>query len=351
MAISLGTPAVFNLVTIDTGSTLSWVQCEECQVWCHDQAPQAEQKFKPDSSTTYSHIGCHNEDCIDLHEVYDVPFDCIEETNTCLYSVRYGSSQYSAGKLGKDRLALGNSDDSILDDLVFGCSEDDMFKGSEAGIIGLGNKSYSFFNQLVRKTSYNAFAYCFPIDHKSEGFLTIGPYPPKLEVATPLIPGYGKRWYAHAYSLLQVGMTIDGKRLDVDPSEFRRQLMIVDSGTDDTFLSSPVYYAMAVSMRDKGYDRVYDASKKTVCFSRSASGGSVNWSGLPKVEMKFLRADLTLPPQNVFHQQSDGRICLAFHPDVAGVAGVQILGNKATRSFRLVYDLQMMTFRFQARAC
>ncbi|GJM87975.1 hypothetical protein PR202_ga03987 [Eleusine coracana subsp. coracana] len=77
---------------------------------------------------------------------------------------------------------------------------------------------------------------------------------------------------------------------------------------------------MAVSMRDKGYGRVYDASKKTVCFSRSASGGSVNWSGLPKVEMKFLRADLTLPPQNVFHQQSDGRICLAFHPDVAGVA-------------------------------
>ncbi|GJN13754.1 hypothetical protein PR202_gb00496 [Eleusine coracana subsp. coracana] len=147
-------------------------------------------------------------------------------------------------------------------------------------------------------------------------------------------------------------MTIDGKRLEVDSSEFRRQLMIVDSGTDDTFLSSPVYYAfdyaMAVAMRDKGYVRDYNAM--AVCFSKSARG-SVNWSGLPKVEMKFLRADLTLPPQNVFHEQPDGRICLAFHPDVAGVAGVQILGNKATRLFRVVYDLQMMTFRFQAHAC
>ncbi|GJN13757.1 hypothetical protein PR202_gb00499 [Eleusine coracana subsp. coracana] len=45
---------------------------------------------------------------------------------------------------------------------------------------------------------------------------------------------------------------------------------------------------MAVAMRDKGYeyDCVYDVSKKTVCFSRSASSGSVNWSGFPKVEMK-----------------------------------------------------------------
>ncbi|GJN13753.1 hypothetical protein PR202_gb00495 [Eleusine coracana subsp. coracana] len=138
MAISLGAPAVFNLVTIDTGSTLSWVQCEKCHVRCHDQAPQAGKIFNPNNSTTYSHVGCYNEDCIDLHEVYNVPFGCIEETDTCLYSLR----------------------------------EDNMFK---AGIIGFGNKSYSFFNQLARKTSYNAFAYCFPIDHKSEGFLTIAP--------------------------------------------------------------------------------------------------------------------------------------------------------------------------------
>ncbi|KAK3143105.1 hypothetical protein QOZ80_4BG0358440 [Eleusine coracana subsp. coracana] len=302
--------------------------------------PKAGKIFNPNNSTTYSHVGCYNEDCIDLHEVYNVPFGCIEETDTCLYSLRYGSSQYSVGKLGKDRPALGNRDNSIVDDFVFGCREDDMFKGSEAGIIGFGNKSYSFFNQLARKRSYNAFAYCFPIDHKFINYSLCSELDVVLEL---VIPGYGKRWYAHAYSLLQVGMTINGKRLEVDPSEFTRQLMFIDSGTDDTFLSSPVYYAfdyaMAVAMRDKGYDRDYNAENKMVCFSRSASGGSVNWSGLPKVEMKFLRADLTLPPQNVFYEQPDGRICLVFHPDVAGIAGVQILGNKATGSFRVVYDL------------
>jgi hypothetical protein len=347
MAISLGTPAVFNLVTIDTGSTLSWVNCERCQIECHKQADEAGPKFNPQSSTTYRQIGCSNEDCIDIHQDNGIPYGCIDETDTCLYSLRYGS-QYSAGKLGRDRLALG--DITVVDDFVFGCSMDDTFYGSEAGIIGFGNKSYSFFNQMARQTSYNAFAYCFPSDHQAEGFLIIGPYPQRLELVTPLIRGYGLRWYV--YSLLLLDMTVDGKRLEVDPSIDTRQIMVVDSGTDDTFVSSPTFYALAEAvtsaMRDKGYYREYGSEK--VCF-RPAGGGPVNWRGLPAMEMRFLGATVNLPPENVFHQQSVDRICLAFQPDTSGVRDVRILGNKALRSFRVVYDLEKMTIGFQARAC
>ena len=69
------------------------------------------------------------------------------------------------------------------------------------------------------------------------------------------------------------------------------------------------------------------------------------------MEMQFLRATVKLPPENAFHQHSVDRICLAFQPDTSGVRDVRILGNKALRSFRVVYDLQKMTFGFQARAC
>ncbi|XP_062203134.1 uncharacterized protein LOC133905394 [Phragmites australis] len=351
MAISLGTPAVFNLVTIDTGSTLSWVNCERCLIRCHEQVAEAGPKFDPQNSTTYQHIGCSSQDCIDLQNDNGVPYGCIEETDTCIYSVRYGS-QYSAGKLGRDRLALGTNY-SIVDDFIFGCSEDDRFYGYEAGVIGFGYKKYSFFNQVARQASYNAFAYCFPSDHATEGFLTIGSYPPSgLELVTPLIGGYQHRSYSHLYSIQQLDMMVDGKPLEVDRSVYTRQMMILDSGTDDTFISSPIFYAfdkaMTAAMRDKGYGREYG---EKVCF-RSAGGEPVNWRGLPTVEMKFIRATLTLPPENVFHEQPTvDRICLAFQPDVAGVKGVQIFGNKATRSFRVVYDLQKMTFGFQARAC
>jgi hypothetical protein len=69
------------------------------------------------------------------------------------------------------------------------------------------------------------------------------------------------------------------------------------------------------------------------------------------MEMRFLGATVNLPPENVFHQQSVDRICLAFQPDTSGVRDVRILGNKALRSFRVVYDLEKMTIGFQARAC
>ncbi|RLN29623.1 aspartic proteinase CDR1-like [Panicum miliaceum] len=350
MGISLGTPATFNLVTIDTGSTLSWVQCQRCQIFCHRQADEAGRIFDPQNSTTYRHIGCSNEDCIDLHQDNGVPYGCIEETDTCLYIARYGSSsQYSAGRLGEDRLVLGGDNNyTIVDDFIFGCSEDTIFKGYEAGVIGFGNKSYSYFNQVSRQTSYKAFAYCFPIDHQAEGFVIIGPYPRRLEVVTPLILGYGQR--SHVYSIQQLDMMVDGKRLEVDPSVYTRRMMVVDTGTDETFISSPIFYAfgdaMTTAMQDKGYAREYD---KGFCFT--STGGQVNWRGLPTVEMRFIRAILMLPPENVFHQPSAGQICLAFQPDTSGVRDVQILGSKALRSFRVVHDLQKMTLGFQARAC
>lgn len=108
MAISLGTPAVFNLVAIDTGSTLSWVNCERCLIRCHEQAGP---KLDPHRSATYRHVvGCSDEDCLDVQGDNGVPYGCVDddETDTCLYGLRYGS-QYSVGKLGRDRLALGDN--------------------------------------------------------------------------------------------------------------------------------------------------------------------------------------------------------------------------------------------------
>ncbi|XP_002442820.2 aspartyl protease family protein At5g10770 [Sorghum bicolor] len=170
MAISLGTPAVFNLVAIDTGSTLSWVNCERCLIRCHEQAGP---KLDPHRSATYRHVvGCSDEDCLDVQGDNGVPYGCVDddETDTCLYGLRYGS-QYSVGKLGRDREARPGRQlhYTIVDGFVFGCSEDDRFYGLEAGVIGLGDKRYSFFNQMARLTTYNAFAYCFPGDHRAEG--------------------------------------------------------------------------------------------------------------------------------------------------------------------------------------
>ncbi|KAF0889469.1 hypothetical protein E2562_024528 [Oryza meyeriana var. granulata] len=132
MGISLGTPPVFNLVTIDTGSTLSWVQCQNCQIKCYDQAAKAGQIYNPYNSSTYSKVGCSTEACHGMHMDLGVDYGCVEENDACLYSLRYGSGEYSAGYLGKDRLTLASNSSSI-DDFIFGCGEDNFYSGVNAG--------------------------------------------------------------------------------------------------------------------------------------------------------------------------------------------------------------------------
>lgn len=376
MVISLGTPAVFNLVAIDTGSTLSWVQCRSCQIQCHTHLPEVGPIFDHRNSSTYQRVACSSKDCAAVHDRLGVLSGCVEETDTCLYSLRYGSgplAQYSVGRLGKDRLRLALSDDyGVVDGFVFGCSEDVRFNGREAGIVGFGNETFSFFNQVMAAQAnggynYNAFSYCFPGNHGTQGFLSIGPYDRHggdLSF-TNLIFGYGDDRRRFAYSLQQLDMVVDGQRLDVvDPSVYASQMMIVDSGTPVTFLLAPVFDALdkavTAAMAARGYARhQLQDEENTVCFWIAAAGETTtaDWSQmmLPTVEMKFTGTTLKLPPQNVFDQRfadSEGRlVCLPFQPSAAGVSGVQILGNKATRSFRVVFDLQARMFGFQPDAC
>ncbi|XP_066391747.1 uncharacterized protein [Miscanthus floridulus] len=201
--------------------------------------------------------------------------------------------------------------------------------------------------------------------HGAEGFLSIGPYArdddddAKLEF-TNLIFGYaGDDRRRFVYSLQQLDMMVFGQQLDVDPSVYTMQMMIVDSGTPITFLLAPVFDALdkavTAAMAAKGYGRArhqLQDEENTLCFW--VPGDMVDWSDLPTVEMKFTaETGLKLPLENVFDQRfidSDGRLlCLPIQPRGAGVNGVQILGNKATRTFRVVFDLQM--FGFQPDAC
>ncbi|TVU13151.1 hypothetical protein EJB05_40683, partial [Eragrostis curvula] len=370
MVISLGTPAIYNLVTIDTGSTLSWVQCRPCQVTCKTFAAEAGPTFDPRNSTTYQRAACSSRDCAAAHELAGVPFGCEQETDTCLYSLR---TPWAGCRLGKDRLGLTLArelDDDALDDFIFGCSEDVRFGGREAGIVGFGNDRLSFVNQVMTarqattsSNSYNAFSYCFPGDHNARGFLSIGPYARDDGLAfTNLVFGYGqdRSRRPFVYSLQQLDMAVDGRRLDVDdPQVYTAQMMIVDSGTQATFLLAPVFDALdkavTAAMSDKGYARVElpNDEEHKVCFVVTTDT-VVDWSDLPTVEMKFTGTTLKLPPQNAFNERfvdADRLLCMPFQPRDAGVSGVQILGNRVTRSFRVVFDLQARMLGFQPDAC
>lgn len=126
---------------------------------------------------------------------------------------------------------------------------------------------------------------------------------------------------------------------------------IVDTGTADTHILPPVFHALdkavTTAMLAKGYLR--GSLKDKICFI--TTGEPIDWNDLPTFEMKLGMSTLVLRMGNVFYVNSDDDICLTFQPDDAGVKGAQVLGNRAIRSFRVVYDIQEMIFGFQAGTC
>ncbi|KAL6870714.1 hypothetical protein ACP4OV_014562 [Aristida adscensionis] len=345
MAISLGTPAVVNLVTIDTGSSLSWVQCQHCDMHCYWQARKVGPIFNPFKSSTFQNVGCSTEVCDDIHKSSSTPYGCAEEKDACLYRIRYALGEYSVGYLGKDKLTLPNN--YTIDDFVFGCGADNLYKGFSAGVIGFGNESYSFFNQVAQQANYRAFSYCFPSNHESAGFLSVGPYARDENLMLTSLISYDHFPY---YAIQQLDMMVNGVRLEIDPRIYSTALTIVDSGTTDTFILPPVFHALdmavTMAMQAKGYAR--RSVREKICF---VSGDSINWNDLPTIEMKFIVSTLALRMENVFYVNSDDDICLTFRPNDGSVSGVQLLGNRALRSFRVVYDIQNRIFGFQAGAC
>lgn len=88
-------------------------------------------------------------------------------------------------------------------------------------------------------------------------------------------------------------------------------------------------------MLAKGY--AWGSVKDMIFFV--TTGELADWNNLPTAEMKFEMYAVVLRLENVFYANSDDDICLTFQQDDANVNEVQILGNRAMRSFRVVYDI------------
>jgi hypothetical protein len=63
VTVGLGTPKKELTLIFDTGSDLTWTQCEPCAGSCYDQA---ETIFKPTASKTYKNITCSSNLCHEL---------------------------------------------------------------------------------------------------------------------------------------------------------------------------------------------------------------------------------------------------------------------------------------------
>ncbi|KAG2274200.1 hypothetical protein Bca52824_056755 [Brassica carinata] len=303
VTVGIETPKHDLSLVFDTGSDLTWTQCEPCgrNGTCY---PQEEPIFNPSSSSSYSNLSCSSLVCDSLTSQGHYR-NC--SASNCIYGMGYGDSSFTVGFLAKEKFTL-NTD--VFDGVNFGCGENNqgLFYGA-AGLLGLG-RDYT-------------------------GHLTFGSSG-GLSNSVKYTPISTARHSASFYGLDIVGITVAGKELEIPLTVFSAPGAIIDSGTVITRLPPKAYAALRTAFKE-------NMSNYTTSMGQSILDTCYNFTGLetleiPKVSFSFKGGtDVEVDSKGILYVFDASEVCLAFVGN-GNDDDVAIFGNVQQKTIQVVYD-------------
>lgn len=327
ITVGVGSPAVQQIMTIDTGSDVSWVHC-------NSNSGSGSALFDPTKSTTYTAFSCGAATCAQL----GVEGNGCSSNSQCQYMVRYGDGSNTTGTYGSDTLALGSD---TVKGFQFGCSRvEEGFGDKTDGLMGLGGDAQSLVSQTAA-TYGKAFSYCLPASPGSKGFLTLG-----AETSTTGFATTGMLRSEQSptfYGVLLQGIKVGGNQISVAPSVFSAG-SVMDSGTIITRLPPTAYTALKTAFKDgmKQYNTTRPRSILDTCFDFSGQDNVT----IPTVALVF-------DGGAVVDLDANGIIfgsCLAF-TGTDDDESTGIIGNVQQRTLEVLYDVGQSVFGFKSTAC
>lgn len=333
--LGVGQPVRNYYMVVDTGSDVSWLQCEPCS----DCYQQADPVFNPTTSSSYRSVGCTSPECTSL-EISACGF------TGCLYQISYGDGSYTVGELAKETLTFGTS--GRFDNVAIGCGHDNegLFVGS-AGILGLGGGALSLAYQIKA----TAFSYCLVNrDSNSASTLEFNTAPPRDSVVASMVrnPKIDVYFYIEL-----VGISVGGEMLQIPGSVFRmdgsgRGGVIIDSGTAVTRLTSQAYNQLRDAFQK--YTQNLPKGGRFALFDTCYDLSSMSQVSVPTIALHFAgEKALTLKAENYLLPVNDnGKFCLAFAPTTGALS---IIGNVQQQGTRVTYDLANRLISFSPNKC
>lgn len=326
--IGIGTPKQDLSLLFDTGSDLTWVQCQPClESKCY---PQKEPLFNSSSSTSYHNVPCSSRVCNSLRGLKG---DC--SNSTCRYKADYADHSTSKGFLATEKITLTNSD---VFDVKFGCGDDNKGKYyGVAGILGLGTGELSFPSQTANKV----FSYCLP-SYGNGGHLTFGSVGNSASVKfTPISSSTG-----NLYNLEIEGITVCGKQLGIPSAVFPTSGAIIDSGTVITRLPKKAYEALKSAFKEKMSSYKITPGDNTLDTCYDFTG--LERVTIPRIAFTFKGGNVVeLDPKGILYSQSRSKVCLAF----AGDDDAFIFGSIQQQTLQVVYDVAARRVGFAPQGC
>ncbi|XP_059640008.1 aspartyl protease family protein At5g10770-like [Cornus florida] len=328
VTIGLGTPKRDLSLIFDTGSDLTWTQCQPCVRVCYKQQ---EPILDPSKSTTYSNISCNSAVCSQLSSATGNSPSC--SASACVYGIQYGDQSFSVGFFGKEKLTLTPTD--VFDGFLFGCGQNNQgLFGGTAGLLGLGRDKLSVVSQTAQKYG-KYFSYCLPSSSSSTGHLTFGKggNPSALKFTTLVLNPQNPSFYFIDIVAIAVG----GKTLPINKSVFSTAGTIIDSGTVITRLPPDAYTPLKSAFRQqmKGYPMAQPLSILDTCYDFS----NYNTVNIPTISFIFSgNARLDIDQSGILYASSTSQVCLAFAGN-SDAGDVAIFGNVQQQTLEVVYDV------------
>ncbi|KAJ6954310.1 hypothetical protein NC652_005909 [Populus alba x Populus x berolinensis] len=228
--LNIGNPPKAFDLDIDTGSDLTWVQCDAPCTGC---TKPLDKLYKPKNNR----VPCASSLCRAIQNS-----NCDIPNEQCDYEVEYADLGSSLGVLLSDHFPLRLNNGSLLQPrIAFGCGYDQKYLGPHsppdtAGILGLGRGKASFLSQLrTLGITQNVVGHCF--SRVTGGFLFFGDhlFPPSGITWTPMLRSSSDTLYSSGPADLLFG----GK-----PTGIKGLQLIFDSGSSYTYFNAQVYQSI-----------------------------------------------------------------------------------------------------------
>ncbi|XP_027168254.1 aspartyl protease APCB1 [Coffea eugenioides] len=342
--VLVGTPPRPYFLDMDTGSDLTWIQCDAP---CTSCAKGAHPFYKPAANTI-----------IRSDDSYCAEVQINQRTNCatchqCDYEIEYADHSSSIGVLARDKFHMRNSNGSIVSsNFVFGCAYDQqglllnsLIKTD--GIIGLSRGKISLPSQLANQGNVrNVVAHCLAAEAGGGGYMFLGndfvPYQQIAWVPMLNIP------FITSYHTALTKITYGGKGLS--SGGINDEVVLFDSGSSYTYFPKRAYNELVAELEGTfGESLIQDASDNTlpVCWHIKFPVSSVadirhivKPLGLHFRSKWWIKSTkLQIPPEGYLVINNKGNVCLGILDGSEVQHGSSlILGDISLRGQLFVYD-------------
>ncbi|XP_015936774.1 aspartic proteinase Asp1 isoform X1 [Arachis duranensis] len=337
VSLSIGNPPKLYDFDIDSGSDLTWVQCDAP---CKGCTKPPDQLYKPKNNL----VQCGEELCAGIHLSNE--YQCAAPSDQCDYEVEYADQGSSLGVLVRDQITLPYTNGSVVRPRIgFGCGYHQKYFGlnsppSTAGVLGLGRGIVSFLSQLhALGLIRDVIGHCLSV--KGGGFLFFGDdlIPSSGVVWIPMFPSSLEKHYSAGPAKL----LFDGKLTSIKDLE-----LIFDSGSSYTYLNSEAYQAtvdlVSNDLKRQKLERAIDDDSLPICWKGAKpfkSLGEVK-SYFKPLALSFQKAkdlQFQLPPESYLIITKHGNACLGILDGTeVGLEKLNIIGDISLQDKIVIYD-------------